>query len=166
MRPRGPDRSPEALDQRDQPVEMMYVRVPVAAAGYLTTLALLAGAAPAMAYSDRSVGSAEQIAWVRRAAHRFVIAELAANGSEACAVLNARLRATLRGRSCAQRWNARLASMLRENGMRVRLRSELPAVAAARVVVRGNVASIELPTPLVHGPNRFVWTENCWILEG
>jgi hypothetical protein len=56
--------------------------------------------------------------------------------------------------------------MLREGGVRARLRSELHAVAAARVVVRGNVASIELPAPLLHGPNRFVWTENCWMLEG
>jgi hypothetical protein len=51
-------------------------------------------------------------------------------------------------------------------GARSRLRSELRAATSARVVVRGNVASIELPEPLLRGPNRFVWTENCWMLVG
>jgi hypothetical protein len=34
------------------------------------------------------------------------------------------------------------------------------------VVVHGGVASIELPTPLMGGANRFVWSENCWMLDG
>jgi hypothetical protein len=125
----------------------------------------LLSAGSALAYSERSVGTPEQIAWVRRAADRFVAAELTANPSEACAVLIARLRAPRNGRTCEQRWSARMASLLREHGMRARLRTERRAVASARVVVSGNVASIELPAPLLHGPNRFVWTENCWMLE-
>jgi hypothetical protein len=32
------------------------------------------------------------------------------------------------------------------------------------LVVHGNVASIELSAPLLRGANRFVWTENCWML--
>jgi hypothetical protein len=131
----------------------------------LSALALLAPAAAAGAYSERSVGSAQQIAWVRRAAQRFVTAELARDGSEACAVLIASLRATVQGRSCEQRWKARLVKMLDERGVRSRLRSEQRAVSSARVVVHGNLASIELPAPLLHGANRFVWTENCWMLE-
>jgi hypothetical protein len=31
--------------------------------------------------------------------------------------------------------------------------------------VHGDLASIELPAPLMGGPNRFVWTENCWMLK-
>jgi hypothetical protein len=122
--------------------------------------------ATAAAYSERSVGTPQQVAWVRQAAHRFVTAELAADGSGACAVLDARLRVTAHGRSCGQRWNSRLLRMLRQPGVRSQLRSELHAVTSGRVVVRGNVASIELPAPLLHGPNRFLWTENCWMLEG
>jgi hypothetical protein len=38
-------------------------------------------------------------------------------------------------------------------------------IASAAVVVRGDVAWIELPTPLMSGQNRFLWTENCWMLE-
>ncbi len=34
------------------------------------------------------------------------------------------------------------------------------------MIVHGNVASIELPTPLMSGPNRFLWSENCWMLKG
>ena len=29
----------------------------------------------------------------------------------------------------------------------------------------GHTASIELPEPLLLGPNRFRFTENCWMLE-
>jgi hypothetical protein len=138
----------------------------VAVPTLLTMLALLLPAGEAAAYSEHSVGTPEQISWVRRAAHRFVAAELAADGAEACAVLNAPLRATVGGRSCEQRWDALLVRMVRERGMRARLRSELRAVASARVVVRGNVASIELPMALLRGSSRFLWTENCWMLEG
>jgi hypothetical protein len=123
-------------------------------------------AAQAAGYSERSVGSASQIAWVRSAASRFLTAELAGNGAGACAILTARLRAPLRGRTCEARWNATLASQRRDRGARSRLRSDLRAVGSGRVVVHGNVASIDLPAPLLHGRNRFLWTENCWMLEG
>jgi hypothetical protein len=121
---------------------------------------------PASAYSERSVGSPEQIAWVRRAAGNFLAAELAGNGAGACAVLAAPLRATRNHRTCAQRWDAKLATMLRGHGSRARLNAERRAVPAARVVVRGVLATIELPRPLIGGPNHFLWTENCWMLEG
>jgi hypothetical protein len=130
-------------------------------------LALLTAAvASAGAYSEHSVGSPEQVAWVRRAAGNFVAAELSGNGAGACTVLNAPMRATEHHRTCEQRWNARLEKLLHERGARSRLRAEQRAIAAARVVVHGDVASIELPTPLLGGANRFLWTENCWMLMG
>jgi hypothetical protein len=141
---------------------MSYAR---AVAVPLSALALLVPAS-AGAYSEHSVGTAEQIAWVRLAAVRFVTAELGANGSQACAILNAPLRGTVNGRTCEARWNARLTGLLSVRGARSRLRSEQRAARSARVVVHGNVASIELPEPLLRGPNRFLWTENCWMLLG
>jgi hypothetical protein len=131
----------------------------------LGALALLVPAA-VQAYSERSVGSPHQVAWVRSAAQRFVAAELVASGAEACAVLSAPLRASAGGRSCQERWSARLARRLRVGGERARLRSEQRAIRSARVVVHGDLAEIELPTPLFHGHSRFRWTENCWMLEG
>jgi hypothetical protein len=128
----------------------------------LGALALLP--ATAGAYAERSVGSAEQIAWVRRAAQRFVTAELAAHGSQVCGILSAPLRATVHGRTCERRWRTRLTRLLSVRGARSRLRSEQRAATSARVVVHGNVAYIELPAPLLGGPNRFLWTENCWML--
>jgi hypothetical protein len=128
-------------------------------------LALLLAAA-AGAYSEHSVGTPEQIAWVRRAAGNFVAAELSGNGAAACAVLNAPLRATEHHHTCEQRWNARLGKLLHERGARSHLRAEQRATAAARVVVHGDLASIELPAPLIDGPNRFLWTEHCWMLTG
>jgi hypothetical protein len=88
------------------------------------------------------------------------------NGAGACSILNAPLRGVFHDRTCQQRWNARLSVLLRQRGARSRLRAELRAAPSARVVVHGEVASIELPEPLVAGPNRFLWTENCWMLEG
>jgi hypothetical protein len=123
-------------------------------------------AAPAAASASHSVGSAEQVAWVRRAATNFVTAELARNSSSACAILNAPMRTTLHHRSCEQRWNARLSKLVSEPGARARLRGELHAIAHASVIVHGNQATIGLPAPLISGPNRFLWTENCWMLEG
>jgi len=134
------------------------------------TLTVLACASalilPASASGAYSVGSREQIAWVRRAATRFVTAELTRNGSEACAVLNAPLRATQHGRTCEQRWRTKLAKLLREPGQRAHLRAQQRQIASAAVIIRGNVASLRLSTPLMSGPNRFLWTENCWMLEG
>jgi hypothetical protein len=150
---------------------MTAERVPIKPIAVVAALlgAVVAGAlmpvGAAHGYSERSIGTPEQVAWVRHAADRFVSAELAANASEACAVLNAPLRATIHGRSCEQRWNEWLARLLHEPGMRARLRAERRAVASARVVVAGDVASIELPDALLGGPNRFRWTENCWMLE-
>jgi hypothetical protein len=121
-------------------------------------------AAPAGSYSEHSVGTPEQIAWVRRAAGNFVSAELAGNGAGACAILAAPLRASSHGRTCARRWDAKLAGMLRERGERRQLRNLLGATASARVVVHGSGASIDLPGPLIDSANRFLWTENCWML--
>lgn len=122
-------------------------------------------AAPTGAYSGRSVGAPGQIAWVRSAATRFLTAELAGDGASACAVLNAPLRASIHHRTCAQRWDAKLAGMLRDGQTRKLLRGDLHAVASARVVVHGDLATIELPQPLMHGQSRFLWTESCWMLE-
>jgi hypothetical protein len=134
----------------------------------LAALLGLAALAPAsaVAYSEHSVGTAEQIAWVRRAANNFVTDELARNGAGACGILNAPLRASRNHVSCEARWSAKLARMLHEPGERAHLRSEQRAIAHATVVVRGNTATIDLPAPLDAGPNRFLWTENCWMLEG
>lgn len=132
----------------------------------ICTLTLLLLATTASAYSEHSVGSPEQIAWVRRAAGNFVAAELSGNSAGVCAVLNAPLRAAEHHRTCAQRWNTRLAKLLHKRGARSHLRAEQRAIGAAKVVVHGNLASIELPAPLLSGPNRFRWTENCWMLMG
>jgi len=123
-------------------------------------------AVPASVPAAYSVGTHEQIVWVRRAATRFVSAELTRNGAEACAVLNAPMRAVRHGTSCERRWNAKLAVLLRKHGERAYLRAQLHQISSAAVVVHGNVATIELPTKLIAGPNRFLWTENCWMLEG
>jgi heterodisulfide reductase subunit B len=122
--------------------------------------------APASAFGAHSVGSYEQIAWVRRAATNFVVAELSGNGAGACGILNAPLRATRHNRTCAQRWNAKLAKLLGTPGERAHLRAQKHAISSAVVVVHGNVASIQLPYPLMSGRNRFLWTENCWMLDG
>jgi hypothetical protein len=88
------------------------------------------------------------------------------NGAEACAVLNAPMRAVQHGTSCERRWNGKLTAMLRKHGERGRLRAQLREIASAAVIVHGNVATLELPSPLIAGANRFLWTENCWMLEG
>jgi hypothetical protein len=136
--------------------------------GARSMLAALVGAAtlavPAGALAAHSVGTAEQIAWVRRAATRFVTAELTDNGAEACAVLNAPLRATQHGRTCEARWKARLAKLTAAE--RVRLRAQRREIPRATVVVRGEYATVHLRGPLMSGPNRFYWTENCWMLMG
>jgi len=140
-----------------------------------STVALLACAAlgapgallaPAGASGAHSVGTREQVEWVRRAATNFVTAELAGNGAGACGILDASLRGTEHHRTCAQRWDARLARLLREPGGRARLQAQKRAITTSAVRVHGNDASIELPTPLLGGSNRFVWSENCWMLDG
>jgi hypothetical protein len=135
-------------------------------------LALLCCGAPLVtaagaSASQGSVGTPEQIAWVRSASTRFVTAELTGDGAAACTILNSPMRATIRHRSCEQRWNAKLSRMLHTPGVRAQLRAERRAIAAARVVVSGDQASINLPAPLIAGaPNHLKWTENCWMVEG
>jgi hypothetical protein len=135
-----------------------------------SAIAIFAGGAaavlPGAALGASSVGSHEQIAWVRRAASNFVGDELRGDGAGACSILNAPLRARQHRRTCTQQWNARLAGLLREPGGRAGLRAEARAISSAPVVVHGNSASIDLPSRLISGPNRFLWSENCWMLEG
>lgn len=122
-------------------------------------------ALPGVAHAS-SVGTREQVARVRRAATNFVDAELRGDGAGACSILNAPLRVTRHHRTCTQRWDARLAATAREAGGRARLRAEARAIPSAVVVVHGSNASIRLPFPLMSGANQFVWSENCWMLEG
>lgn len=132
-------------------------------------IAVLAGAVMflpgAGALASGSVGSYEQVSWVRRAASNFVGDELRGDGGAACSILNAPLRATEHHATCQQRLNARLATLLHRHGGRAGLRAEARAIRSARVVVHGDAATISLPSPLLDGPNRFLWTENCWMLE-
>ena len=135
--------------------------------GAITALLALAALTPAAsAHAERSVGTPEQISWVRSAATRFVTAELAGNGEGACAILNAPLRSSVHGRTCAERWDGRLAALLRRPGWRAALRAQERAIASAAVIVHGNRATLALAEPLIDGPNHFVWTEMCWMLEG
>ncbi len=123
--------------------------------------------APASTLGARSVGSHAQIAWVRSAASRFVAAERSGDGAAACGVLDASLRATLHHRSCAQRWDEKLAALLRQPGARASLRADASAISSARVVVDGGyAATIDLPSPLMDGRSSFVWSESCWMLHG
>jgi hypothetical protein len=96
-----------------------------------------------------------------------VVAELAGNGAGACSHLTAAQRATEHGRTCAQRWDAKLTKLLREPGGRAGLRKDAHAIGSAAVLVRGDIASIDLPTPLMGGnETRLRWVENCWMLMG
>ncbi|HXW59654.1 MAG TPA: hypothetical protein VEJ23_09290 [Solirubrobacteraceae bacterium] len=140
----------------------MSVRACVVIAALACAPALAAPAAAA-----GSGGSGAQVAWVRRAAGNFVGAELRGDGAGACAVLDARLRAASGHRTCAQRWNAKLRALLRIPGARASLRADAHAIGSARVAVdAGHEATITLPTPLMAGRSRFVWSENCWMLSG
>jgi hypothetical protein len=122
--------------------------------------------APASSLGAHSVGTPGQIAWIRRAATNFVNDELAGNGAGACGILNLPLRATRDHRTCEQRWDARLKLMLRSPAERRLLKAQRHAIAGAPVVVHGNTASLGVKTPLFNGPNQFLWTEMCWMLEG
>jgi hypothetical protein len=126
----------------------------------------LATSATSSAIAAHSVGSPTQIAWVRSAASRFVAAELAGDGASACAILNRPLRGTIHGRTCTERWDARLATLRSRSAARASLHREARAIDHATVVVHGDAAEIGLPMPLFKGANRFLWTENCWMLEG
>jgi hypothetical protein len=129
----------------------------------LTCLAALLAPASASAYGSN--GTHEQIAWVRRAATNFVSAELRGDGAGACAILNAPLRATERHRTCAERWDARLSGLRRDRAAMAAMRADRRAISSAAVAVHGDLATIDLPTPLMNGGSRFVWTENCWMLR-
>ena len=103
-------------------------------------------------------------ATLRTAAGRLVTAELAGDGAGVCAVLNAPLTATVAGRTCAERWDARSRAMTATAAGRIALRRDLRAVANAAVTIDGEHGSIALPVPLLHGASRFYWTANCWML--
>jgi len=124
-------------------------------------LALSSGALAARADSDGTAST------LRSAATRFVMAELAGNGANACAVLYAPLATTVDGRTCAQRWTAKLRVMLDEHGMRHALEADLAAISSAPVSVTGGGyhGTITLPTPLLDGTSKFFWTANCWMLQ-
>jgi hypothetical protein len=112
-----------------------------------------------------STGTYEQIDWVRSSATKFVSAELTGDGAGACAILNAPLQRESHHRTCRQRWDARLAKLLHQPGAAGRLRRDAHAIPSAKVTVQGNLASIELPVALLGAQSRFLWTDNCWMLE-
>ena len=120
-----------------------------------------ASASASAAYAD---GTPEQIAWVRRAASKFVSAELRGDGAGACSVLVARLRAPRGGVTCAGPWDALLRKRLHDGRARAGLQRDERAIRGAHVEVRGSSATIALPAALLGGHSRFVWTENCWML--
>jgi hypothetical protein len=121
----------------------------------------LALSAPASASAG---GSGGQVGAIRGAAANFVGAELSGNGAGACALLSGSLRATRNHRTCAQRWDAKLAKLLAEPAARASLHSQQRAIPSAPVHVRGGSAWIELPAPLMAGSSRLVWVEDCWML--
>ncbi len=94
-------------------------------------------AAPAGLPASVSATSSSQVAWVRSAASNFVRAELSANGASACAILYAPLRASYHHRTCAQRWDAKLATMLGQPATRAALHADMGAIPSARVAVNG-----------------------------
>jgi hypothetical protein len=145
----------------------MSVRSAIAVLAVAAAVFLPAAASGATSHASAATshGTREQVAWVRRAASNFVAAELSGNGAGACSILYAPLQASQHHRTCAQRWNAKLASMLREPGARARLREDARAIPRAVVAVHGNSASIDLPTPLMSGTSRLLWSSNCWMLD-
>ena len=133
-------------------------------AGLLALTGLGAGAATATAgWSNK----ANEIATLRSAATRFVTAELNGDGATACAVLNPPLAGVVGHRTCAQRWDASLKTQLAVPGERHRLLADQHAIATASVVLSSGdyVGTIALPNPLLGSESRFLWTENCWMLE-
>ena len=167
MRPRaaGLDAAGLRRDAREADRWSMSLRSLLAVTAFALALTVAPSVSAASSVEAYSRGTPEQIAWVRRAASNFVSAELAGNGAGACAVLAAPLRANQHHRTCAQRWSAKLARLLREPGGRTRLRGEARAIPGAAVVIHGDVARIGLPAPLLAGSYRFLWSENCWMLE-
>lgn len=126
--------------------------------GALVVLVVMVGvtAAPALAESGGDAAT------LRAAAGRLLRAELSGDGAGVCAVLDAPLTKAVRGRTCAQRWDARSGAL----GVAERrgLRRDLRALARAAVTIDGEHGSIALPAPLLDGHSRFYWTANCWML--
>ncbi len=132
--------------------------------GLLALTALGMGAATAGAGWS---STANEIATLRSAATRFVTAELNGDGATACAVLNPPLAGVVGHRTCAQRWDASLKAQLGVPGERHRLLADEHAIATAHVALSSGdyVGTIALPTPLLGSESRFLWTQNCWMLE-
>ena len=103
-------------------------------------------------------------ATLRAAATRLVDAEIAGDGATACGILYAPLTATVDGRTCAQRWDARLARILAAPGGAAGLRADLNAIPTAPIAIQGMYATIALPHPLLNRRSHFYWTANCWML--
>jgi hypothetical protein len=105
-------------------------------------------------------------AGLRNAAARLISAELAGDGATVCGVLDSSLTATIDGRTCAQRWDARSAALRATARGRHELRADLRAAANAPVAISESYGSIALPAPLLAGRTRFYWTADCWMLVG
>jgi hypothetical protein len=118
-------------------------------------------ALPAASSAAAMSGTADGL---RAAVTRLVQAELAGDGATACGILYAPLTATVKGRTCAQRWDARIARILHRSGGAASLRADLHAIPTAAVAMNGLYATIALPHPLLGGQSRFYWTANCWML--
>ena len=113
----------------------------------LAAAAAVAAPATASAQSQWAGTSAE----LRAAVTRLLDAELAGDGGTACAILYAPLTGVVGGRSCTQRWDARLSRTLKAPGGRARIRADLRAVPAAAIAMNGDWATIALPHPLLDG---------------
>ena len=136
----------------------------VAGVGVLAFAGLGLSVAPASAsWASRTT----EVSTLRAHATRFVTAELKGDGTTACAVLNAPLSDPVGHRTCAQRWDASLRTLLANPSERRQLRADATAIATAHVGLTndGYTATIALPTPLLGSGSRFVWTDNCWMLE-
>jgi hypothetical protein len=127
------------------------------------------GCALALALSfagSASADAAGSTAMLRQAASTLITAELTGDGATACSKLYAPLTATIDGRTCVQRWDARSRRLLAAKGGARRLRADLRAVASAPITMDGLYATIALPHPLLDGQTRWYWTANCWMLMG
>jgi len=111
-----------------------------------------------------SADSLGSTAMLRAAASTVITAELHHDGATACGKLYAPLAATVAGKTCTERWDARSTRLLAQPGGAARLRADLRALATARVSFVGAYATIALPHPLLGGKTRFYWTANCWML--
>lgn len=127
-------------------------------------LLALAAAASLVAVAPATAATSGTEAGLRYAVTRLLDAELAGDGATACGILYAPLTGTVGGRTCVQRWDARIARMLSRRGGAARVRSDLRSVPSAAIRMSGPYATIALPHPLLDGTSRFYWTANCWML--